>query len=176
MGKNINSKLKNQKGITILSLVITIIVLSILAGITINMGLDSIDRAELDELKTNMLLVEAKAKQLVEEANFKVGIVSNPITPEQQTKIDNIRQEIYVTNNKLQLNNETNQISGVDLSKAYILTVEAKKLWGLEGISEKTGEYLIVFDEVKDIVQVYNTKGYDNCYSLEDIKNYEIYE
>ena len=174
MKNSINNKYKNSKGITMVSLVVTIIVLSILAGITINMGLDSIDRAKLDELKTNMLLVEAKAKQLVEEANFKVGMVSNPITSEQQTKIDNIRQEIYVTNNKLQLNNGTNEISEVDLSKAYILTPDAKELWGLKGVSEKTGEYLILFNEVDATVEIYNTKGYEGKYSLDDIENYEI--
>ena len=62
-----------DKGITIISLTITIIVITIIAGITIHIGSSMIKKANLEELKTNMLLIQAKAKQYVEEANFKLG-------------------------------------------------------------------------------------------------------
>lgn len=64
------------KGITLISLVVTVVVLIILAGITIYSGKGTIERAKLEELKTNMLLIQAKAREYVEEANFKIGIVS----------------------------------------------------------------------------------------------------
>ena len=67
-------KIKNEKGITLVALAITIIVLLIIAGIGYNYGKEAIQKAQLEELRTNMLLIEAKAKGLVEEVNFKIGL------------------------------------------------------------------------------------------------------
>ena len=61
----------NQKGITLIVLIITIIILIILAGITIYTGKESIQKANLEGLKTNMLLIETKAREYVENASFK---------------------------------------------------------------------------------------------------------
>ena len=64
-------KVKNNKGITLIALTITIIILLILASITIYSGKESIKKAQLESLKTNMLLIKAKAKEYVEQASFK---------------------------------------------------------------------------------------------------------
>ena len=53
--------IKQEKGITLTVLVTTIIVLLIIAGIGINYGRDTIQKAHLEELETNMLLIKAKA-------------------------------------------------------------------------------------------------------------------
>ena len=66
--------LKENRGVTLLALVITIVVMIIIAGIAVYTGTDTIKKAKLEELKTNMLLIEAKAKGLVEEVNFKIGL------------------------------------------------------------------------------------------------------
>ena len=47
--------IKQEKGITLTALVVTIIVLSIIAGIGINYGRDTIEKAHLEELETNKL-------------------------------------------------------------------------------------------------------------------------
>ena len=67
---------KENKGITLVALTITIIVLLIIAGIAIYSGNDIIKNAKLESLKTNMLLIQAKAKDYCEEASFKLG--TNP--------------------------------------------------------------------------------------------------
>ena len=64
-------KINNQKGVTLLILVIMIIVMLIIAGITIYSGTEAIQRAGLENLKTNLLLIEAKTKEYVEEVSFK---------------------------------------------------------------------------------------------------------
>ena len=61
---------EDNRGITLVALVVTIIVLLILAGIGINTGISSMEKVKLEELKTNMLLIEAKARECVEEANL----------------------------------------------------------------------------------------------------------
>ena len=65
---------KEEKGVTLIVLVITIIVLSIIASIGYFNGKEVIQKAKLESLKTNMLLIQAKAKECVENATFKMGI------------------------------------------------------------------------------------------------------
>ena len=93
-------KIKNRtKGITLISLAITIIILLILAGISIYSGKGVIQKAKLEELKTNMLLIQAKAKEYVEEVNFRMGIGTEE---EKIERRDTARQEIYVESEKLE--------------------------------------------------------------------------
>ena len=47
------NKLKKNKGVTLVALAITIVVLLIIAGISIYAGKDTIKRANLESLRTN---------------------------------------------------------------------------------------------------------------------------
>lgn len=165
MEKNIN------KGITLVSLVITIIVLLIIAGISTYAGTQVIKRAQLEGLKTNMLLIEAKAKEYVEEANFKMGI--NP----DDNKKNQVREEVYVNTAKLKQADGNISNSKIPSSGCYVLTEEALKAWGLDKIElDEQEQYLIQFNDTgtessKELsVEVYNTKGYNGSYSLTDIE------
>ena len=163
-----------NRGVTLLSLVITIIILLIIAGISINSGKGIIKQAQLEELKTNMLLIEAKAKGYVEEANFKMGI--NP----DDAKKSEVRNEVYVSNAKLATANDITVDSSIPTSECYKLTQEAIDEWGLNEIEVKEGEhYLIQFKDTITAentslsVEVYNTKGYNGKYSLTEIEQIE---
>lgn len=164
---NIKSVKNKTEGVTLIALTITIIVLSILAGITIYSGKDTIKKAKLEELKTNMLLIKAKAREYVEDANFKMGI--NP----DDTKKSSVRDEVYITNAQLQKadDSEVSSLGITDATTCYWLTAEAQESWGLEKIELKDNErYLIQFDETNVTVEVYNTEGYDGKYSLTEIE------
>lgn len=63
-------KKTNQKGITLVALVITIIILLILAAVGITQGTRIIKDAYLQTLNTNMLLVQGKAKMIYEHNLF----------------------------------------------------------------------------------------------------------
>lgn len=63
-------KLNNNKGVTLIALTITIIVMLIIAGITIYGGSKLIQNAQVEDVKTNMLLVQAEVKNYVEQAKF----------------------------------------------------------------------------------------------------------
>ena len=65
------NKLYEQKGITLLALVVTIIVLSILASISIVKGSDLIKKAKAETYETNMLTIQAKAKEFEENTEAK---------------------------------------------------------------------------------------------------------
>lgn len=63
-------KLTNNKGITLVALIITIIVMLIIAGIAMYSGSGVVEEAKIQDVKTNMLLVQATVKNYVEQAKF----------------------------------------------------------------------------------------------------------
>ena len=159
-------KLKQDKGITLIALMVTIIILLIIAGIAIYNGKETIQRANLEALRTNMLLIEAKAKGLVEEANFQLG-------PEKTGDLANIRKKIYVEDNELSAASENSNIPSEFIKdNVYVFTRETATLWGLDNVygePESGGYYLIAFDEENASVEIYNTLGYQGRYSLTEI-------
>lgn len=161
--------LKQNKGVTLIALMITIIILLIIAGIAVYNGKETIQRANLEAMRTNMLLVEAKAKGLVEEANFQLG-------PDLQKKdqIADIRNNIYVNENKLgTVSTISNIPSGIPTGdNVYVFTRDTASLWGLENVYDELDDgenYLIEFDEENATVEIYNTLGYQGHYSLTEI-------
>lgn len=160
-------KIKEEKGVTLLALVIMIVIILIIAGITLYSGKETIERAKLEELKTNMLLVQAKAREYVEEANFKLGIGT---AEEKAGKLSKVREEIYVTNEKLKkAENIPADFNITDTSACYYLTKETKEKWGLEKLEDEE-QYLIQFDEENVTVEIYNKDGYDGKYKLSEIE------
>lgn len=165
---------KKEKGVTLIALTITIIVLLIIAGIAIYSGRETIQKANLEALRTNMLLIEAKAKGVVEEANFQLG-------PDfqKESEIGTIRNDLYVTENKLQKLSD----SGITVSSeiptgdnVYVFTQETASLWALDNVYSELedGEYYIIeFNEREATVEIYNTIGYQGYYSLTDIDELE---
>ncbi len=172
--KNIYKISKNMdKGITLMALVITIVVLLIIAGIGINTGTESLEKVKLEELKTNMLLIEAKAREYVEEANFKIGKETTD-----QNKIEEIKKEVYENGEKgakLQKAieaNLSNVPADIPIDDCYVVTQETLELWGLNKIElyDENERYLVKFDETNLKVEVYNTRGYQGKYSLTEIE------
>lgn len=163
--------IKQEKGITLTALVTTIIVLLIIAGIGINYGRDTIEKAHLEELETNMLLIEAKAKGLVEEANTKIGL---PTASDYNEKQSSVRQELYLgTASMSKVDTAPSEIPQGD--NLYEVTKETLSYWGLGDIKlEENEKYIVELDDVNTEVEVYNTIGYDGKYSLKDIENIEI--
>lgn len=162
------SKIDNSKGVTLIVLVVTIIILLILAGIGTYEGIRGIKKVELEQLRTNMLLIEAKAREYVEEANFKIGKETD------MTKIAEIKSSVYENGALLQKASEANLINvpeSIPVDECYVVTHETLEKWGLANIKLKDSEkYLIKFDETNIEVEIYNTIGYNEKNSLTDIE------
>lgn len=62
---------QNEKGITIVGLLLTVIVIVAIAGVCIYTGSDIIKEAKLEQLKTNMLLIQAKCQSIGERVDAK---------------------------------------------------------------------------------------------------------
>ena len=58
---------KDTKGITLIAFVITIIILVIITGVSLNVGSELFSNANLKNLDTNMLLIQARVKVISEK-------------------------------------------------------------------------------------------------------------
>lgn len=153
-----------NKGITLTSLIITIVVLIILAGITITIGKNIIEKANLESLKTNMLLIQAEVKASLEEYIFtkdEATLIG--------TKIEDKDTKIIQKLNKAGINNIENW---------YYLDDTNFKEMNLSDVKPNKGEYfLIKYDKESLEVEVLHTTGYtkngQTKYTLTDLKNVE---
>ena len=166
--------MKNNKGITLIALAITIVIVLILSSIIISIGNNSIKKSQLESLKTNMLLVKAKAKEYVEQANFKAG-------PENSYKDENnnLKEEVAAELKGTVESNKPDYITLEDGQYLYNVNGELENM-GLKNVSINTGKnekYLVMYDIPNSKVEVYNTVGYNdkgiNKYSLTDIEKIE---
>lgn len=175
-----NKFLKEESGVTMIALVVTIIVLLILASITMYGGTDIIDKSRLEGLKTSMLLIQAKAKAYVENASFELGIKPEEATEEMKAK-SRAELEGEEKGTKVNLTDPIVEqllkigIKQEDIEKGnvYVLATENLKKMGINGTksNEKSGYYVIVYNLEEISAEIYNTVGYKNIYSLTDIEN-----
>ena len=179
--------MKENKGITMVTLVITIILLLILAGISIGTGNKVIKSSELENVKTNMLLIKAKGKEYVENANFKLGTNFEEAT-DKETRIATAKGELKgeeITESSIfdeNMNITKDTITNDNANYIYYYKLDKNNLTDM-GISnvesnEKSGWYIIKYDIKNVAVEVYNTAGFENegtiYYSLSDIEKLDI--
>lgn len=157
--------MKKQRGITLITLTITIIVMMIIAGITVYFGLDLIREVKLQDLRTNMLLMQAKGKECVEEVSFQKANVTDE-NEIQTIKDENLKGTKVEENSEVQdLLQNTGKIQ--EGYEYYYLTQQDLSDMGIQELSVEDYGYFIVgynIDEIK--VEVINTKGYQGNYTL----------
>ncbi len=149
-----------NKGITLVTLTITIIVIMILAGITINIGYDLLNKAKLESLKTNMLLIQAKTKVSLEEYNFS----------KDETKLIGTKVEESNTN----IMGKLNKIGVTSLEDWYYLQQSDLDNMNLPDVKPKENEYFLVkYNKQTLDVEVLYTEGFKGSYTLTDIQTME---
>lgn len=60
----------SNKGITMVALIITIIIMLILATVTIQFGAGEVERTKLEDLKTTMLLIKGRVQIVADKESF----------------------------------------------------------------------------------------------------------
>lgn len=174
-------KIKENKGITMVALIVTVIVIMILASITVYMGTGTIKNTALQTFKTNMLLIEAKAREYVETASYDLGVKPEEATPEM---IDKAKSELKGTattssdNAKLQEMGIDTSITGTEYVYIYKLSTDDLRDMGINNVDsdDTDGWYIVVYNIPEVKVQIYNTTGFDlgngNIkYGLDDIRD-----
>ena len=162
-------KHKEEKGITLIILVSTVMVLLIIAGVGIGSGLNIMKKASIESLKTNMLLLQAKGKEYVENANFKIGTGEKAEEEIAQIKNENLKGTPVSTD---QIPSEVNLGEG---EEAYQLSEQDMKDMGLVELEGKSSDYLIVYNIQEEKVNViyvpgieFQNKYYYTLSSIED--------
>lgn len=149
---------KNIKGITLVSLVITIIILMLITSVTVYTGTNVIKQVTLQNVNTDMMLIRAKVKTMEEQAKFNKDNSNYKGTPlidvHDNKKIDKLVDEEIVE----------------DITKYYLLSKEDLNSMGLEKIDIADG-YLVNY-ESEEIIYVRGLKKDDNMYyKLSNIKD-----
>lgn len=182
---NRNKQKQNNKGITLLALVITVTVMLIIAGITLTAGGDTIRQTNVENIKTNMLLIEAKTKEFVEKASHDLGVKPAEASEEMKAKasselegegkgtkvqssdslIDRLL-EIGITNEQI-TQGLVVKISTSDLDKMGIRNVKS---------DDNEGWYIVAYDIPNVEVKIYHTHGIkinkdEVKYCLDDIRD-----
>lgn len=154
-------KIKNQKGITLTMLVVTIIILIILTSTTVYVGTNIIDRTNLQNLNTNMLLIQAKVKTIGENSKFNKD--------EAQLKGKKVSE--ITDNEKITKLIQEGIVEASD--KYYLLSQEDLEQMGLEKIQIEEG--FLVNYEAEEIIYVKGFKVDQTYhYKLSDTKNLVI--
>lgn len=178
--------MKKNKGITMIVLVITIALLLILAGISIQGGSSIIKRADLENLKTDMLLIKVKGKEYVENANFNLGTSFDKLTDETEKskRIEMVKSKLKGTEiqnaselSKFGITSDQFEREKNNLNLYYTLSASDLEEIGMQDVSSK-GQYIIKYN-IKDMtIEIYNTQGFENgdktYYSLSELENLEI--
>lgn len=143
--------LNKESGITIIALIVTVILMLILLGVGIHFGTDAIEKAKLEDIKTDMISIKTKAKIIAEQYNFKdiENLVGSPITDEEAQTI------------KVENSNQVLKWSSTDLNNQGLSTINGD-------------EYIVAYDlENPNNSEVYYLNGYQNKYSLTELQNLE---
>lgn len=122
-----------QKGITMVSLVITIVVMIIITGVTVYTGTGVIKQATLQNVNTNMMLIQAKAKTIAEQAKFNKDTSNYKGTCIMDVS-DNKKIDELVNKGVIE-----------DVSKYYLLSQYDLFSMGLEKIDFEDG-YIVNYD------------------------------
>ena len=162
--------MKNEKGVAIPTLIIIIAIIIVVAIVGIKYGMKMIDENQLQDLRTDMLLIQADTKKSLEEVSFQtVNLDKNK--EEDLAKINEVKQEnlkgIPVQGTEI----EKSIPEGITIDENYYYLDEnvLKDMGVKESDSEKYGNYIVKYDFENIKVEVINTKGYEGQYTLTDL-------
>lgn len=160
----------NNKGITLIVLIITVIVLIIIASISITEGKKLVDEAKVENLITDMITIKSKARVYEEEVESKTWDLSNDIkegttiSEKEQGRQDCFTGEDYkfllVTNDNAAQYNMQNLFSAENIY--YALSKEALDKMGLGSLWENGSYYVVKYtveNNKYEGIDVIYTKG-----------------
>ena len=141
---------KEEKGITLVILIAIVMVLLIIAGVGVSSGLNIMKKASIESLKTNMLLLQAKGKEYVENTNFHFG--TGELSEEQKTEIKNQYLKGTLAQGELPEKLKENE-------EAYQLSSQDMQDMGLNDLVETAKDYLMIYNIQEEYVDIMYKPG-----------------
>lgn len=166
--------MRNEGGKSIVTLVIMTFLIIIGATIIVNYAQQMLYETKAQDLKTNMLLMQAETKKGLEEVCFH-SVNLNESKEEDLTKINEIKNEylkgIILSNSPEEVQEATKNVPDVNFDEnCYYLDEANLSEMGIEEVdSNQYGYFIVKYDFSNANVEVINTKGIDGKYTLTQI-------
>ena len=160
-------KMRKQNGVAISVLSIGIVIIIAIASIIVHYVEDMVEENRLQDLRTNMLLIQAETKKDLEEVCF------------QTAKLDSKKEEDLATINEIknenlkgklvqgsEIENSIPQEINIDENCYYLDENNLSEIGVKDLDSNEYGYFIVKYDFSNITVEVMNTKGYEGKYTL----------
>lgn len=164
----------NESGKSIVTLVIMTILIIIGATVIVNYAKKIMGETKEQDLRTNMLLIQAEAKKGLEEVCFRI-VNLDETKDENVTKINEIKSEyldgILLSNSPQGVQDAVKNVPEIDFNEnCYYLNEEKLGEMGIKNVPEaQYGYFIVKYDFSNANVEVINTNGYNGNYTLTQI-------
>ena len=166
--------MRNESGKSIVILIILTIIIMIGASVVINYAKQMLEQSKEQDLRTNMLLMQAEAKKGVEEVCFQT-VNLDESKEEDLTKINEIKSEhlkgIILSNSPTEVQEATKNVPDVTFDEScYYFDEATLNEMGITNVNEaQYGYFIVKYDFSNADVEVINTNGFDGNYTLTQI-------
>jgi len=163
----------------VLALIMAVIVIITIATVITYVCKKAFDKTNLEDLRTNMLLIQGKAKTYTENVSVETANLDEQ-KEEDNTKIAEVKDQklkgIALENCDENIKSEAQKAGIEDMKDFYYLSAQDLNDMGIN-IELKENEHYLVKYNFEDTEVVY-TKGYEykdkTYYKLSEIKNIEL--
>lgn len=163
----------------VINLIIAIIIIIAIATVIFIVGKKALQETSLQDLRTNLLLIQGKAKTYTENVSVETANLDET-KEEDNTKIEEVKgQKLKGTaleNCAENIKNEAKKAGIQDTKDYYYLSQEDLNSMGINIQVEDNAYYLVKYN-FEDTEVVY-TKGYEHegkiYYKLSELKNVEL--
>lgn len=159
--------MKNQNGASLPILIIGIVVIIAIALVIGHYAIEMVEENKLQDLRTNMLLIQAETKKDLEEVCFQSANLDSS-KEEDSARINEIKQEnlkgVLVQGSEAE--SSIPQEISIDENCYYLDETILNDIGIKDSNSEQYGYFVVKYDFTNATVEVINTKGYDGKYTL----------
>ena len=166
--------MRNESGKSIVILIILTILVIIGVAVVINYAKEMVAETKIQDLRTNMLLMQAEVKKGLEEVCFQTVNLEES-KEDDLTKINEIKKE-HLDGTKLseapvEVQEAVKNVPNVEFNdNCYYLDETTLTEIGIKKIdTNEFGYFIVKYDFAKAGIEVINTKGYDGNYTLTQI-------
>ena len=143
--------MKDEKGVALPTLLFIILLIIIVAVFAIKYVKEMLNETEIQDLRTDMLVVQAEAKKDLEKVCFQTANLDEN-KEEDKEKITKAKQE---------------NLKGILVKGSDIVNNEDLKDIGIQNYSiDKYGYIIVKYDFKNTMVEVISTKGYNGKHTL----------
>ena len=153
--------MEKQKGVAIPVLIIGVVIIIAIASIIVHYAEDMVEENRLQDLRTNMLLIQAETKKDLEEVCFQTANLDAK-KEEDLAKINEIKKEKLkgIIAQESEVKDSIPQEISIDENCYYLDETNLNEIGVKDLNPEKYGYFIVKYNFENITVEVINTKGY----------------